>query len=74
MFQTFQTGVFQMSRYTTKDPVCGTQIEVQTVKWTSKDFGRIFYFCSEECKEIFDKSHPKYSKPLWKNPGGHAPF
>lgn len=63
-----------MSLNITKDPVCGTRVEVPTAKWTSKYFGRIFYFCSEGCKDIFDKSQAKYIKPSSINPGGHAPF
>ena len=63
-----------MSLYITNDPVCGTRVEAPTVKWTSKYYGRIFYFCSERCKDIFDKSHAIYTKLSSKNPGGHAPF
>lgn len=37
-----------------KDPICGTYIpENQAVKY--KSHGETHYFCSEECKEKFEK-------------------
>jgi len=37
------------------DPVCGMTIEEKAVFGTSSYEGAIYYFCSKECKENFDK-------------------
>jgi signal transduction histidine kinase len=37
------------------DPVCGMTIEEKDVFGTSSYKGTIYYFCSKECKENFDK-------------------
>ncbi|MEW6001670.1 MAG: ATP-binding protein [Nitrospirota bacterium] len=37
------------------DPVCGMTIEEKAVFGTSSYKGTIYYFCSKECKENFDK-------------------
>jgi signal transduction histidine kinase len=38
------------------DPVCGMTIEEKDVFDTSSYIGTIYYFCSKECKEDFDKN------------------
>lgn len=36
-----------------KDPVCGMSIDKEKAQFSSKMDGKIYYFCSENCKEIF---------------------
>lgn len=35
-----------------QDPVCGSYVE-ETTKFKVKYYDKIFYFCSDECKEKF---------------------
>jgi len=47
-----------------KDPVCGMMIEQEDAKAESTYQGSFYYFCSEECKETFDKNPEQYiTKP-----------
>jgi membrane fusion protein, copper/silver efflux system len=45
------------------DPVCGMEVDEARVKATGKTSlhqGKTYYFCTEECKERFDKEPGKY--------------
>ena len=42
------------------DPVCMMDIESDTAEATSKYEGQPIYFCSEECKRIFDADPEPY--------------
>lgn len=43
-----------------KDPVCGMDIEKETAKGPVEHMGKTFYFCSEGCKNNFEKEPMKY--------------
>lgn len=42
------------------DPVCGMLVEVATARHRSEMLGRIVYFCSGRCKELFEKDPQRY--------------
>jgi Cu+-exporting ATPase len=46
----------------TKDPVCGMQIDKKTAKEKSHYKGKIYSFCSSQCKASFEKNPVKYAK------------
>lgn len=43
-----------------RDPVCGMEVTYETATARSEYNGQTYYFCSLECKEIFDKDTEKY--------------
>jgi P-type Cu+ transporter len=43
-----------------KDPVCGMVLEPDQVEAQSTYAGREFYFCSRECRDIFDQDPHRY--------------
>jgi YHS domain-containing protein len=45
---------------TTSDPVCGMTVDPDKTDYTSDHDGDTYYFCSEGCKESFDKDPGKY--------------
>lgn len=44
-----------------KDPVCGMNVDEKTAKLKSEYKGETYYFCSQTCKEAFDKNPAKYA-------------
>jgi YHS domain-containing protein len=42
------------------DPVCGMQVEEKNPEFESQYAGKKYYFCSEECKQQFDKRPNEY--------------
>lgn len=44
-----------------KDPVCGMEIDEKKAKKEMHE-GEAYYFCSDSCKEQFDKNPKKYIK------------
>lgn len=46
-----------------KDPVCGMTVDEKKTKYTSEHEGRMFYFCSANCKGTFDKDPHRYGHP-----------
>ena len=44
------------------DTVCGMKIDESEAKATAVHKGKTYYFCSESCKEQFDKKPEKYSE------------
>ncbi len=36
-----------------RDPVCGMSVDKEKTQFSSKMDGKIYYFCSENCKQIF---------------------
>jgi Cu+-exporting ATPase len=44
------------------DPVCGMEIEEKEAAGSSTYKGVVYYFCSQHCKEEFDKDPEKYLK------------
>lgn len=45
-----------------KDVVCGMEINSEIVKTTAEYKGITYYFCSQHCKEEFEKKPDKYLK------------
>ena len=43
-----------------KDPVCGMEIDEKKTMTSTVD-GNTYYFCSEACKDKFDKEPGKFS-------------
>jgi len=43
------------------DPVCGMEVGEDTAFKTLYK-GKVYYFCSRQCKETFDKDPEKYLK------------
>ncbi len=41
------------------DPVCGMTVETRTAKSSIYD-GRVYYFCSQECRQKFEDSPTAY--------------
>ncbi len=46
----------------TKDPVCGMDVNENQAKAKADYEGRTFYFCSEHCKQKFEKTPQQYIK------------
>ncbi|MDH4271327.1 MAG: copper ion binding protein, partial [Candidatus Aminicenantes bacterium] len=48
-----------------EDVVCGMQVREDRAAATSEFKGKTYYFCSESCKEEFDRNPEKYLSPTW---------
>jgi YHS domain-containing protein len=51
------------------DPVCGTRVDKRTARFTANYLGQArgwdtFYFCCEECKQLFEADPEQYVKGL----------
>jgi len=46
-----------------EDPVCGMQINIDTAPAQTVVDGEIYYFCSQGCKEAFDRNPARYLFP-----------
>ena len=44
-----------------KDPVCAMEIDERQSAGTSVYDGRTYYFCSERCREAFDRNPKAYT-------------
>jgi YHS domain-containing protein len=44
-----------------KDPVCGMNIDEKKAAGTVSDKGKVYYFCSANCKAQFEKAPEKYA-------------
>jgi YHS domain-containing protein len=53
-----------------EDPVCGMQINIDTAPAKTELDGEIYYFCSEDCKQAFERNLNKYLDP--KNEDGRT--
>jgi len=53
-----------------KDPVCGMSVKPADARFKSEYRGKTYYFCSEGCKQKFDKEPAKYAAP---DENGQAP-
>jgi P-type Cu+ transporter len=42
------------------DPVCGMEVD-ETSEFMSKEGGQTTYFCSEECKEKFERNPNEFT-------------
>ncbi len=45
-----------------RDPVCGMRVEEKTAPARSEYRGQPYYFCSDQCKQQFDKSPEQYAE------------
>jgi len=45
-----------------RDPICGMTVDERKTDLKSGYAGKTYYFCSETCKEQFDKTPEKYVK------------
>ncbi len=43
-----------------KDPVCGMQVDEKKAPAQSQHEGKKYYFCSQSCKQQFDKNPQRY--------------
>jgi len=46
-----------------KDFVCGMEFDEDTASGTFEYNGKVYYFCSLGCKEIFARKPDKYAAP-----------
>lgn len=44
-----------------KDPICGMEVDEKMAKYKSEYMGKVYYFCSEHCKKMFDENPEKYA-------------
>jgi Cu+-exporting ATPase len=51
---------FKQREATQRDPVCGMEVEPAKAAATSDHGGQRYYFCSEECKEVFDANPAEF--------------
>ncbi|AEA12520.1 ribosomal protein L24, putative [Thermoproteus uzoniensis 768-20] len=42
------------------DPVCGMEVDPKTAKYKTIYGGKIYYFCSQACKEEFERNPQHY--------------
>ncbi len=42
------------------DPVCGMKVDEKNAKATSEHNGQKVYFCSDQCKQAFDRNPDQY--------------
>lgn len=47
---------------TKTDPVCGAQVDDKNVQATGSHAGKEYSFCSQACKDKFDRSPERYVK------------
>lgn len=43
-----------------KDPVCKKKMKKSEAATTSEYEGKLYYFCSQKCKDEFEKNSSKY--------------
>lgn len=43
-----------------KDPVCGMDVDEKSARFTLRYHGKMYYFCSHECKQEFEEDPEKY--------------
>lgn len=51
------------------DPVCKMEIDKQDAATQAEHQGNKYFFCSEDCKEAFDKEPEKYAEKKLKKTG-----
>ncbi len=47
--------------HTTRDPVCGMELNVEDTMNRAEYRGRSFYFCSDQCRNKFDDNPEQYA-------------
>lgn len=46
------------------DPVCGMKVDPVNPPFHARYKGEVRYFCSEACKQLFEREPEKYNQPL----------
>ncbi|MEW6405168.1 MAG: YHS domain-containing protein [Chloroflexota bacterium] len=46
-----------------KDPVCGMTVNPQNTATSVQYRGQTYYFCSQQCKTMFERETEKYIQP-----------
>jgi YHS domain-containing protein len=46
----------------TKDPVCGMTVDEKNAKAQTQFNGKTYSFCSDECRQKFDKNPEEYAQ------------
>ena len=44
-----------------KDPVCLMSVDINKTEFKTEYNGKVYYFCSENCKKIFDSDKENYA-------------
>ncbi len=44
------------------DPVCEMEVDEETVEFKSQYASQTYYFCSAECKELFELRPEQYAR------------
>lgn len=44
------------------DPVCGMKVDEATAEATTEHNGKEFYFCSDTCKQKFERNPDQYAR------------
>ena len=47
---------------THRDPVCNMQVDEQSAAGRSQYQGQDYYFCSQDCKQKFDRNPEQYAE------------
>ena len=55
-----------------EDPVCSIPLDIEMAAATSEYNGKIYYFCSFECKNVFDYEPMQYVGGYDGHPKGHG--
>ncbi len=45
-----------------KDPICGMSVDMKTAQYKSIYKEKIYYFCSEHCKNQFDENPGQFAQ------------
>ncbi len=45
-----------------RDPVCNMDVNEKNAAATSQHGGQTYYFCSQQCKQTFDKNPDQYAR------------
>ena len=47
---------------THRDPVCNMEVDEQSAEGSSQYQGESYYFCSQDCKQKFDRNPEQYAR------------
>jgi len=51
-----------------KDPICGMEVNEKTTKFKLNHKGKMYYFCSRDCIEKYEKKYNIKSKEIFRRP------
>ena len=54
---------------THRDPVCNMEVDERNAAGQSQYLGETYYFCSEDCKEKFDRNPEQYVRQKGQSAG-----